>query len=62
MELTMTLLLRFECPQCHQTLPLNLRDFAPGQRQTCKTCQKPVFMTKDGLDRFSKEVRQYCQD
>jgi hypothetical protein len=58
----MTLLIQFECPQCNQTLPLNLRDFAPGQRQTCKDCQKPVQMTKAGLDRFSKDLRQFCQD
>ena len=62
MELAMTLLMRFECPQCQQPLPLNLKDFAPGQRQICKTCQEPVRMTKAGLDLFSKDLRQYCQD
>lgn len=58
----MTLLIRFECPLCNQTLPLSLRDFAPGKRQTCKSCQEPVLMTKDGLERFSNDLRQYCQD
>jgi hypothetical protein len=62
MELTMTLLIRFECPQCNQSLPLKLQDFAPGQRQSCKSCQEPVRMTKDGLERFSKDLRLYCQN
>lgn len=57
----MTLLLRFECPQCKQTLPLDLQDFAPGHRQICTTCQTPARMTKDALDHFSKDLHQYCQ-
>jgi hypothetical protein len=62
MELAMTLLISFECPQCNQSLPLKLQDFAPGQRQSCKSCQEPVRMTKDGLERFSKDLRLYCQN
>lgn len=57
----MTLYIRFECPQCSQTLPLDLQDFAPGYRQVCKTCQTPARMTKTGLKLFSEDLRQYCQ-
>ena len=57
----MTLLIRFECPQCKQTLPLDLQDFAPNQRRVCKTCQTPARMTKAGLEHFSEDLRQYCQ-
>lgn len=55
----MTLMIRFECPQCSQEMPLDLREFAPGNRQLCHTCQTPARMTKDSLDRFSKDMRQY---
>ena len=58
----MTLLIPFECPQCHLTLPLDLQDYAPGRRQICKTCQTPGRMTKAGLERFSKDLHQYFQD
>ena len=58
----MDLQIYFECPQCHQTLPLNLQDFAPGHSHTCKVCQTPGRMTKAGLERFSRDVRQYCQN
>jgi len=57
----MTLLIRFECPKCNQTLLLDLQDFAPGHRHMCKTCQTPARMTKAGLELFSKDLRQYCQ-
>jgi hypothetical protein len=57
----MTLQIRFECPECHQSLPLSLQDFAPGRRQVCATCQTPTRMTKEGLDRFSKDLHQFCQ-
>jgi hypothetical protein len=60
MEPAMTLLIRFECPQCHQTMLRNLQDFAPGKRQVCNHCQTPGRMTKDGLELFSKDLRQYC--
>lgn len=56
----MTLLIRFECPQCQSPMLLNLQDFAPGKRQRCKHCQTPGRMTRDGLERFSEDVRQYC--
>jgi hypothetical protein len=39
-----------------------LQDFAPGKRQICKNCLESVHMTKDGLERFSKDLRRYCQD
>ena len=55
----MTLLIRFECPQCKQELPLDLLDFAPGRRQHCKACQTPGRMTQAGLNRFSEDLRQY---
>jgi hypothetical protein len=61
MELTMTLMIRFECPQCKQALPLSLQDFAPGKRQICKTCQTAGRMTQAGLERFSQDLRQFCQ-
>jgi hypothetical protein len=61
MELAMTLQIRFECPQCHQTLLLDLQDYAPGHRQICKNCQTPGRMTRAGLERFSSDLRQYCQ-
>ncbi len=57
----MTLLIRFECPQCSQELSIDLKEFAPGHRQVCKTCQEPARMTKAGLERFSKDMRQYFQ-
>lgn len=55
----MTLLIRYECPQCNQELPLNLLELAPGRRQFCKTCQTPGRMTQAGLDRFSEDLHQY---
>lgn len=57
----MTLLIRFECPQCNQELPLSLLDLAPGRRQLCKTCQTPGRMTQAGLERFSEDLYQYFQ-
>jgi hypothetical protein len=57
----MTLLIHFECPQCRQELPLDLREFAPGRRQVCKSCQAQARMTKAGLERFSQDLRQYFQ-
>lgn len=57
----MTLQIRYECPQCHQTLSLNFTDFAPGRRKICASCQTPGRMTKAGLEHFSRDVRQYCQ-
>ena len=57
----MTLQIRFECPQCNQTLLLDLEDYAPGQRQICKTCQTPGRITRAGLERFSSDLRLYCQ-
>lgn len=57
----MTLSIRFECPQCKQTMPLDLQDFAPGHRQTCKICQTPTHMTKTGLELFSQDLLQYVR-
>jgi len=56
----MTLQIRYECPQCNQTLPVNLDDFAPGRRQVCAACQTPARMTKAGLERFSEDLHQFC--
>ena len=58
----MSLQIQLECPQCNQTLLINLADYAPGQRQMCKACQTPTRMTKTGLERLSKDVQQFCQD
>lgn len=55
----MTLQLRFECPKCNQTLPLSLKEFAPGHRQICNSCQIPGRMTQAGLEHFSRDLRQY---
>jgi hypothetical protein len=52
-------MIRFECPQCSQEMPLDLREFAPGNRQLCHACQTPTRMTKHSLDRFSRDLRQY---
>ena len=57
----MTLLIRFECPQCKETLFLDLQDFAPGHRQICKICQTPGRITSANLERFSSDLRLYCQ-
>lgn len=57
----MALLIRYECPQCKQKLPLDLQDFAPGHRQVCTTCQVPARVTKAGLELFSEDLRLYCQ-
>ena len=57
----MILQIRFECPQCNQTLLLDLRDYAPGRRQVCKTCQTPGRITRASLERFSSDLHQYCQ-
>ncbi len=57
----MNLQIRYECPECHQTLPLNFQDFAPGKRQICTTCQTPGRITKTGLEIFTRDLRQYCQ-
>jgi len=61
MEPAMTLLIHVECPQCKKTLFLDLKDFAPGHRQLCKSCQTPGRMTNASLERFSSDLRQYCQ-
>jgi uncharacterized paraquat-inducible protein A len=56
----MNLLIRFECPQCKQTMMLRLQDLAPGKRQVCTRCQTPGRMTEDSLERFSQDLRRYC--
>lgn len=58
----MSLLIRYECPQCNQSLPINFQDFAPGNRQICKSCQTPGRITKASLERFSRDLRQYVQE
>lgn len=55
----MSLQIRFECPHCNQEIPLNVMDYAPGQRQVCKICQIPARITKTGLERFSRDLHQY---
>ena len=57
----MTLLIRFECPKCHETMLLDLQDFAPGHRQICKSCQTPGRITTAGLERFTNDLHQYFQ-
>ena len=57
----MNLQIRYECPECHQTLSVDFQDFAPGKRQVCATCQKPGRITETGLERFTQDVLQYCQ-
>jgi len=57
----MTLQIRYECPECHQTLSLNFQDFAPGKRRVCATCQTPGRITKTGLEQFTQDLRQYFQ-
>ena len=57
----MTLLIRFECPQCKATLFLDLNDFAPGHRQICKNCQTPGRITSASLERLSCDLHQFCQ-
>ena len=54
----MTLQIRYECPECHQTLSLNFQDFAPGKRRVCATCQTPGRITKTGLEQFTQDLRQ----
>jgi len=58
----MELLISLECPQCSTTLPLPLRDLAPGRRKTCDRCQTPVQLTPAGLIRLADDLRCYCQD
>ena len=58
----MTLQIRYECPECHQTLSINFQDFAPGKRKVCSTCLTPGRITKSGLKRCSNDLRKYCQD
>ena len=57
----MTLKIRYECPECHQTLPLNFQDFAPGKRRVCATCKTPGRITQTGLERFTRDLHQYFQ-
>jgi hypothetical protein len=61
MEATMTLKLHYECPNCRQPLPLDFKDYALNRRQVCSSCSTPVQMTAEALERFSSELRQYCQ-
>ena len=56
----MSLQIQFECPQCNQTLPVNITDYAPGRQHVCETCQTPARMTKEGLERFSKDLQHFC--
>lgn len=57
----MSLQIRLECPRCNTPLPLDLAKMAPGRRQNCSNCQTPVRMTPATLERFSSDLRQYCQ-
>ena len=57
----MTLQIRYECPECHQTLSLDFDDFAPGKRRVCAPCKTPGRITKTGLEDFSRDLQQYCQ-
>ncbi len=57
----MTLQIGFECPECNETFPLNLKDLAPGQRQVCTSCQTPTRITLNSLERFSTDLQQYCE-
>lgn len=57
----MTIQIRYECPQCQQTLSLNFQDFAPGKRQICTECQTPGRITQTALEHFTRDLRQYCQ-
>jgi hypothetical protein len=56
----MILQIQFECPQCNQSLPLKLQDYAPGHRQICKTCQTPARMTQESLEKLSRDLQQFC--
>lgn len=57
----MSLQIRLECPSCNTALQLDLTEISPGRRQICKSCQTPVRMTPASLERFSNDLRQYCQ-
>lgn len=57
----MSLQIRLECPRCNTPLPLALEEIVPGRRQICSKCQTPVRMTPASLERFSSDLRQYCQ-
>lgn len=59
-EIAMSLQIQFECPQCNQTLAVNLNDYAPGRRQICETCQTPARVTEAGLERFSEDLQLFC--
>ena len=56
----MSLQIQFECPQCNQELPIDLAEYAPNRRRVCKTCQTPARMTKAGLERFTRDLQQFC--
>ena len=60
-ELIMELSIRLECPECHTTLPLPVRELSPGRRQTCERCQTQVRLTSANLDRFARDLRCYCE-
>ena len=57
----MELSIRLECPQCNTALPLPLKELSPGRRQQCDFCQSPVRLTANGLERFAKDLRCYCE-
>lgn len=61
MEAAMSLQIRLECPRCNALLPLDLTEFSPGRRQICTHCQTPARMTPATLERFTSDLRQYCQ-
>ncbi len=55
----MALQIRYECPKCNQTLPLDISDLAPGRKQICHACQTQARMTKTCLEHFSKDLHLY---
>ncbi len=57
----MELCIQMVCPQCNEALSLNIEDLAPGRRQECSLCKTSRRLTTASLDRFSRDLRQFCE-
>lgn len=57
----MELCIEMVCPQCNEPLSLNIRDLAPGRRQECSFCKTSGRLTAASLDRFSRDLRVFCE-
>ena len=58
----MELKIQLVCPACDRPQSLDISDFAPGRSRQCSACQTPARLTPDSLEKFSRDLRRYCQD